>query len=174
MKYIPIIFAILCCTNESRPTIESQLRTSLLVKGWYNSGGKDSNEEFMVTELKVENVGNNRLKFWVFSCPTMINIDKKSKNFDYLPNQCDNFRPQLIELKQNQSMYIPVLLKMINRDAEEESINLGFVLIYEDQYNPGNTMGNQMNTLMKIKEKGDQTVWTGNVDYYSAEQYLIK
>jgi hypothetical protein len=174
MKYIPIIFAILCCTNESRPTVDSQLKASLLVKGWYPSGTNDCYQEFMVTELKVENIGKKHMKFWVFSCPIGINIDKKSENFDYLPNQCDNLRPLLIELKQNHSMYIPVLLRRINNDSEENAINLGFVLVYEDQFDPEKRTIDQMNTLRKIRDKGDQTIWTGNVDHYSAEQYLIK
>ena len=117
------------------------------------------NSRYYFVDLKITNNDDSTFRFWVnYSC-YLFNVILKGKGFEIIPNSCPTDYPVLITLKKNESANFPILLKQVKAKVSIDDLNLGFVIIPENQF-PDDL--NLTNTTIKIREAGQQVIWSLN------------
>jgi hypothetical protein len=146
----------------------SQLKLTAVVQGYYPK------DNFYLVNLKIKNTGTTECKFWVGSCASVMNIEMLSNYVALQINQCKSNTPLLKMLRPGETMSIPFILTVLDNKSAETSVNFGFIVVNESQFQPGLTTG-FTNAVMDIQNKGEQTIWSGfiNLDSGSFQPYQI-
>jgi hypothetical protein len=148
---------ILGCTDKSKDQI-SKLELEIVRRGHYFIDDK----EVYSVNLKIINRDRDICKFWINKCGYLSNVLLKSSDYEILPPVCDNDFPELISLKPNQSINLPLLIsKKIADSSRILNDRFGFVFINEFQYALGDKV-NLIDLALEFKRNEKQMIWTKN------------
>jgi len=157
------LFICMSCTPGD---VENKHNMGIAIKptiiGRYSLDNEKCTLDNYLVEIKLVNVGDATIKFWIFSCSCFLNFVLDNKDFSLIGNSCDANYPELIELKSQQSLTIPIVIK--NRDSSKikmPKFKIGFVLVFESQHK---FELNLMKTVDNFKKTQSQILWSNEID----------
>jgi|WetSurSiteA1Bulk_404760.scaffolds.fasta_scaffold00972_1 hypothetical protein len=159
------LFFLSCISDTSSIDTNKGLSVYLDIRGiYYASENKNCFFDFILTDVHITNSTSSSIKFWVYSCFYNLNFLLNNNDYSIIYNTCDANSPELFELKPNQTFSVPLIIK--NNDLKRvkwSDFKIGFIMVHENQ---NDFKCDLEQTILGLKEKGEQIIWSNNIDIH--------
>jgi hypothetical protein len=163
IHFISLLIVFCTCVYHDKTQDEKcQLTVNAILRGSYDltqNGINELNPDsicYFLIEIKLVNNSKESSKFIFYDCTPISNIVLASKEFKICTNSCLSNARMLFELKPNEELSFPIIIKSKSKNAYDK-IRIGWAFLTKENLG---AIENFDNILEKAHTKYENVIWS--------------